>query len=154
MAKQIYIGSDHSAVNYKKTIIDHLTDKGYEVHDLGTYSEEATNYANYGIRVGEHVRDTKESFGIVICGTGIGISIAANKVNRIRASLVYTTETAEITRLHNDSNVLALGARITPVEEALRIVDVFLATPFEGGRHEDRIAKISDYEVTREKRKD
>lgn len=141
----IAIASDHAGILLRGKIIKHLEGKGFSVLDLGTHKEKG-NYALEGIKVGETVSLGNAEYGIVICGTGIGISIAANKVRGIRAAVCNQVELAQITREHNNSNVLALGARIVDEDEALTIVDTFLSTSFEGGRHLDRIDVISDYE--------
>ncbi len=142
---KIAIASDHAALELRPAVVKYLEESGYEVIDLGTHKEKA-NYAIEGIKVGETISLGQADFGIVICGTGIGISIAANKVRGIRAALCNDVETAIITRQHNNSNVLAMGARVIDKPTAFAIVDAFLNTEFEGGRHLDRIDAISDYE--------
>lgn len=142
---KIAIASDHAALELRPVVVDHLEKKGYEVLDLGTHKEKG-NYALEGIKVGETVSLGNADFGIVICGTGIGISIAANKVRGIRAALCNSVEFAELSREHNNANVLAMGARFIDESAAIEIVDTFLSTEFEGGRHLDRIDAISDYE--------
>lgn len=141
----IAIASDHAGIELRSKIAKHLEDKGLIVLDLGTHKEKG-NYALEGIKVGETVSLGNAEYGIIICGTGIGISIAANKVRGIRAAVCNDVELAKITREHNNSNVLALGARIVNEDEVFNIVDTFLSTSFEGGRHLDRIDVISDYE--------
>jgi len=143
---KIAIGSDHGGVNLKKDIIKHLQEKGIEVKDFGTYTEESCDYPQYGQKVAEEVVAKKYDFGIVICGTGIGISISANKVPGARAALCHDTFSAHATREHNNANILALGARVTGPGLALDIVDTFLESKFEGGRHERRIDKITEIE--------
>ncbi|KEI12966.1 ribose 5-phosphate isomerase [Clostridium novyi B str. ATCC 27606] len=143
---KIAIGSDHGGVNLKKDIIKHLEEKGIEVKDFGTYTEESCDYPQYGQKVAEEVVAKKYDFGIVICGTGIGISISANKVPGARAALCHDTFSAHATREHNNANILALGARVTGPGLALDIVDTFLESKFEGGRHERRIDKITEIE--------
>ncbi|WOO87959.1 ribose 5-phosphate isomerase B [Mollicutes bacterium LVI A0039] len=142
---KIAIASDHAGLELRPVIIDHLTKLGHEVLDLGTHKEKG-NYALEGIKVGETVSLGNADYGIIICGTGIGISIAANKVRGIRAAVCNDKGLAQITREHNDTNILALGARIVDEKSALEIVDTFLSTEFEGGRHCDRVDVISDYE--------
>ncbi len=142
---KIAIASDHAGIELRKQIVEYLENKKIEVIDLGT-DKERTNYANQGIKVGETIYSGNAYRGIVICGTGIGITIAANKVRSIRAGVCNTTDLAKISREHNDLNVLGLGARIITFEEAKEIVDIFLSTGFEGGRHTDRVFTISDYE--------
>lgn len=143
---KIAIGCDHGGVSLKKTIIDHLQEKGIEVKDFGTYTEESCDYPEYGEKVAEEVVAKNYDLGIVICGTGIGISISANKVPGARAALCHDTFSAHATREHNNANILALGARVTGPGLALDIVDAFLGASFEGGRHEKRIEKISEIE--------
>lgn len=142
---KIAIASDHAGLELRPAVIKHLEENGIEVLDLGTHKEKG-NYALEGIKVGETVSLGNADYGIIICGTGIGISIAANKVRGIRAAVCNDESIAKITREHNNSNVLALGARLVSIEDALKIVDTFLSTEFEGGRHLDRIDTISDYE--------
>lgn len=139
----IAIGSDHGGFELKKEIIEHLKNKNIEVKDLGTYSEDAVDYPDYGHAVAKAVLDGTCEQGIVICGTGIGISISANKIPGIRCALCHDCFSAEATKLHNDSNILALGARVVGPGLALKIVDTFLETPFSGDeRHTRRISKI------------
>jgi len=141
----IAIGSDHGGFALKNEIIKHLDKRGIEYKDLGTYSEESCDYPVYGKAVAHAVADGECDRGIVICGTGIGISLAANKVHGIRAALCTDCYTAEMTRLHNDANILALGARVVGTGLALKIVDTFLDTAFsDDERHKRRIALIED----------
>ena len=139
---KISIASDHAAYNEKQEIIKYLLDKRLDILDLGTNSEESVDYPIFGQRVAESIIDKKADRGIVICGTGIGISIAANRYKNIRATLCNTPEHAEMARKHNDSNVLALGGRTTNLDDLKCIVDVWLSTDFEGGRHQERINLI------------
>ena len=141
MAEKIIIGSDHGGFNLKTEIIKHLEELGYEVSDLGCYSKESCDYPLIAKSVAEKVLDSN-SRGILICGTGIGVSIAANRYKGIRASHCTDTFTARMTRMHNDSNILCLGERITGVGLALDIVDIWLKTGFEGGRHKRRVVII------------
>jgi len=141
LAEKIIIGSDHGGFNLKTEIIKHLEELGYEVSDLGCYSKESCDYPLIAKSVAEKVLDSN-SRGILICGTGIGVSIAANRYKGIRASHCTDTFTARMTRMHNDSNILCLGERITGVGLALDIVDIWLNTDFEGGRHQKRIDMI------------
>ncbi len=142
---KLVIGSDHTGIELRQSVIKHLEELGHEVQDCGTFREKA-NYAVEGIKVAETISMGNGDLGIVICGTGIGISIAANKVRGIRAALCNEVEFAKLTREHNDANVLAMGARFIDEAKALEIVDTFLTTEFEGGRHLDRIDTIIDYE--------
>ena len=139
----IAIGSDHGGYALKQAVMKHLESRGEQYHDFGTYSEASCGYPDYGRAVAEAVAGGKYQFGIIICGTGIGISITANKVHGIRAALCGDCFSAEATRLHNDANILAMGARVVGEGLALKIVDTFLDTPFSNDeRHIRRISKI------------
>ncbi|MBQ6371692.1 MAG: ribose 5-phosphate isomerase B [Oscillospiraceae bacterium] len=141
----IAVGSDHGGFELKKAICRHLADRGLEYKDFGTYTNESCDYPEFGKAVAKAVASGECKSGIIICGTGIGISIAANKVPGIRAALCGDCFSAEATRLHNDANILALGARVTGEGLALKIVDTFLDTPFSNDeRHIRRINKIED----------
>ncbi len=142
---KIAIASDHAGLELRPAVIKHLESQGHEVLDLGTHKEKG-NYALEGIKVGETVSLGNADYGILICGTGIGISIAANKVRGIRAAVCNDVSLAKITREHNNTNVLAMGARLIDEATAMEVVDTFLSTEFEGGRHLDRVDVISDYE--------
>ncbi len=142
----IAIGCDHGGFKLKAEIIKHLKDNGYEFKDFGTFSAESVDYPDFGRAVAQAVKDGECDRGIVICGTGIGISISANKVPGIRAALCTDGFMAKMSREHNDSNVLALGERVIGVGLALDIVDIWLKTEFAGDRHRNRINKISDIE--------
>lgn len=137
----IIIGSDHGGFKLKRELIQYLQDHSYNVSDLGCYTEEAFDYPIIAKAVAEKVLSTGNK-GILICGTGIGVSIAANRFKGIRASHCTDTFTARLTRLHNDSNILCLGGRITGVDLALDILNTWLKTDFEGGRHKHRIDMI------------
>lgn len=139
---KIAMGNDHSAVEMKNIIKEHLEKKGYEVLDLGTNSTESCDYPVYGEKVGRAVASGEADLGIAICGTGVGISLAANKVRGIRACVCSEPYTAKLSRMHNNSNVLALGARVVGSELAKMIVDEWLAAEFEGGRHQRRVDLI------------
>ena len=141
----IAIGSDHGGFELKKEVMAHLDARGLEYKDFGTYSDASCDYPVYGKAVANAVASGECERGIIICGTGIGISIAANKVHGIRAALCGDCFSAEATRQHNDANVLALGARVVGPGLALKIVDTFLDTPFSNGeRHIRRIEMIED----------
>ncbi len=141
----IGVGSDHGGFELKNAICRHLEQRGLEYKDFGTYSNESCDYPDYGKAVAKAVAAGECDSGILVCGTGIGISIAANKVPGIRAALCGDCFSAEATRLHNDANILALGARVVGEGLALKIVDTFLDTPFSNDeRHKRRIAKIED----------
>ena len=142
----IAIGSDHGGYALKEHIKAYLTSKGITCLDVGCNSPESCDYPIFGKAVGEAVASGQCEKGIVICTTGIGISISANKVKGVRAALCADSFTAEMTRRHNDSNVLAMGAGVVGVNLADRIVDVFLSTEFEGGRHERRVNLMMDIE--------
>lgn len=141
---KVALGCDHGGYELKITVKEHLEKQGYEVLDLGCDSKESVDYPIYGKAVGEAVVGKKADCGIVICGTGIGISIAANKVKGVRAGLCMNTTMAKLTREHNNANVLAFGARIIGDVLALEIVDTFLDTEFQGGRHLRRVSMIED----------
>ena len=142
----IAIGCDHGGFELKQEIMKHLESKGLEYKDYGTYTTDSCDYPIYGEKAARAVADGECEKGILICGTGIGISISANKVKGIRAALCGDCYSAEYTRLHNDANMLALGARVTASGLALKIVDTFLETEFEGGRHARRVALIHEIE--------
>ena len=143
----ISIGCDHSALELKNEVINHLKQRGFEVIDEGTYTKESCDYTDYGYKVAKDVQAKKADKGIVICYTGIGMSIIANKVKGIRCALVGSKDAAELTRLHNDTNVLALSAKYTGYALAKEIVDVWLDTEFSfNERHQRRIDKITKYE--------
>ena len=143
---KIYIGSDHGGFELKQALVPFLIDLGHEVDDQGTDSSASVDYPNYAKKVGQAVMADKGSLGIVICGTGIGISIAANKVKGVRAALCSEEFSARMARQHNDANILALGGRTTGVELAKSIVEVFLNSSFEGDRHARRVDLICDME--------
>lgn len=139
----IAIASDHAGVELKETIKNQLSAEGYDVLDLGTNSSDSVDYPDYAAKVAHAIDDGKAAKGVLICGTGIGISIAANRFPYIRAALCCNAEVAKLTRQHNDANVVVLGARVTSEEDAKDIVKTFFATEFEGGRHQARVAKLS-----------
>lgn len=139
---RVAVGSDHAGFELKSQLVDWLRDVGHEVSDLGTHGMESVDYPNFANAVAQAVLSGKAERGLIICGTGIGISIAANRHKGIRAALVSNSTMARLTRLHNDANVLALGARITGFEVARDCVETFLVTPYEGGRHDRRVAML------------
>ena len=143
---KVAIGSDHAGFDYKEIVKKHLEEKGFEVIDKGTYSKESVDYPIFGEAVAQAVASGEADRGIVICGTGIGISISANKVKGIRAALCTNEYMARMARKHNDANILAFGARVLGIDVALGIVDVFFETEFEGGRHEGRVNEIKNIE--------
>lgn len=143
---KIVIGADHGGLEHKDKIFKHLKDLGYEVVDVGTYSSDSVDYNEFAMKVSEAVSSGEFDRGILICGTGIGMSVMANKVKGIRAALVHDLFTAEATRLHNDTNVLAMGGRVISAELALKIVDIWIKTEFSNEeRHIRRINKINNY---------
>ena len=143
---KIAIGCDHGGFQLKGEIISYLKEEGYEVQDFGTYSEESCDYPDYAVKVAESVASKENELGIIICGTGIGVSIVANKVPGIRAALCSDTFSAHATRQHNNANILTMGQRVVGPGLALDIVKTFLTSEYEGGRHERRIEKIKQIE--------
>ena len=142
----VFIGSDHGGYELKEQIKSFLEEIGVDVEDLGTYSPESCDYPDIAQKVALNVAKSKEK-GILICGSGIGMSIAANKVKGIRCALCHDAYTAEYSRRHNDANIIAFGGRTTGVEIAKQMVKIFLFTEFDGGRHERRVEKIGKLEV-------
>ncbi len=151
---KIALGSDHGGINLKSAIKSHLEKKGYEVKDFGTYTKESCDYPDISRSVGNEVAKGNYPFGILICGTGIGIGIAANKINGVRAALCHDTFSAHATREHNNANILTMGERVIGESLALDIVDIFLETEFEGGRHQKRIDKITSLETNETHKKE
>jgi ribose 5-phosphate isomerase B len=146
---RVYIGSDHAGFELKAHLLSALADAGHEVVDVGPAEYDAADdYPPYCTATGERVLADPGSLGVVIGGSGNGEQIAANKVTGIRAALAYDTETAELARKHNDAQVVAVGARMHTAEEATTIVETFLATAFEGGRHQRRLDMLTEYEKT------
>jgi len=141
---KIAIGSDHGGFNLKGKIIKHLEEKGYEVQDFGTYSTDSCDYPVYAKAVAKSVAKGENEKGIIVCGSGIGVSIAANKVKGVRAALCHESHSAMLSRLHNNANVLCLGERITGEYLALDIVDTWLQSEYEGGRHQKRIDMLDE----------
>lgn len=139
---KIAMGNDHAAVEMKQEIMAYLQEKGYEVLNLGTDSSESCDYPLYGEKVGQAVAGGEADLGIAICGTGIGISLAANKVPGIRAAVCSEPYSAKLSRMHNDTNVLCFGARVVGTELAKMIVDEWLSAEFLGGRHQRRVDMI------------
>jgi ribose 5-phosphate isomerase B len=143
---RLALGADHAGVTLKAAITRLLDDLHIEHRDFGTSDETSVDYPDYAELVGRAVADGEADAGILICGTGIGMAMAANKIPGVRAAPVTDLESARLAREHNNANVLALGARVTPPDRALDIVRVFVETPFAGGRHERRIRKITALE--------
>jgi ribose 5-phosphate isomerase B len=146
LSLKIAIGSDHAGLPLKNDIVKYLESKGIELKDFGTYSEDSCDYPDFGEKVAVEVAAKNYDFGILVCGTGIGISISANKVTGIRAALCSDTFSAHACREHNDANILALGQRVVGPGLALDIVDAFLSAKFQGGRHKTRVDKITQIE--------
>ncbi|MED2970884.1 ribose 5-phosphate isomerase B [Fictibacillus sp. B-59209] len=144
---RVAIGSDHAGVELRKEIVSMMQEIGMDVKDMGCECSTSVDYPDYAIPVAEMVASGEADRGILICGTGIGMSIAANKVKGIRCALVHDLFSAKATRMHNDSNVLAMGERVIGPGLALEIAKVWLTTEYEGGRHSKRVGKISDYEA-------
>lgn len=142
---KIAIGSDHGGFELKENIKTYLQSKDIDFVDFGTHSNDSVDYPDYAKKVGEAVTKEPFDFGIVICGTGIGISIAANKVKGVRAALVYDDLTAKLAKEHNHANVIALGGRTTPIDKAISIIDTFMSAT-EEERHQTRINKIKEIE--------
>lgn len=143
---RIAVGADHAGFRLKERLKQELLAKGHQILDEGTGSEESTDYPDYARAVAEDVVRGRADRGILVCSSGVGMSIAANKVKGIRAALATNPEEVALTRSHNDANILALGAKFTAPDEAARLIDVFLSTGFEGGRHARRIGKIQTIE--------
>ena len=141
---KIAVASDHGGFKLKEEVKAHLLERGLEVLDLGTNSEDSVDYPAYGKACGEAVVSGQADVGIVVCGTGIGISIAANKVKGVRCGLCTSVEMATLTKQHNNANVLALGGRTTETGLAMQIVDAWLDTEFEGGRHQRRVDMLDE----------
>lgn len=139
---KIAVGADHGGYEMKKAVIAHLTKKGYECVDYGCDSPERCDYPIYGERVGRAVAGGECELGVLICGTGIGISLAANRVPGVRAAVCSETYSAQLTREHNNANIIAFGARVVGEGTALAIVDAFLNAEFQGGRHAERVAML------------
>lgn len=139
---RIALGSDHAGFRLKCELAAHLATAGHEVVDLGTHSEDRVDYPDFGAAVGRAVADARADVGVCVCGSGIGICIAANKVPGVRAATVHDVTSAHLAREHNDANVVCLGERLVGPEVAKEAVDAFLGASFEGGRHTARVAKI------------
>ena len=150
---KIVLASDHGGFELKEAIKKHLIKKGYDINDIGVNDTKSVDYPDYGKRAAMMVAGKEADRGIIICGTGIGISIAANKVKGIRCALCTNEYMARMTRMHNNANMLAIGGRVTGVGLAEDMVDVWLSTEFEGGRHEIRVNKIMDMEISKEEEK-
>lgn len=139
---RISIASDHAGFEQKQTLAQYLAEKGHEVTDRGPENDDRVDYPDFAALVAQDVADGAAEFGVLVCGTGIGMAIAANKVHGIRAVNVVTPQFAQLSREHNNANVVTVSGRFVPVEENEAIIDTFLATPFAGGRHTGRVEKI------------
>ena len=146
---KISLGADHNGIDFKQLLSDHLKSAGHEVLDVGPSGTDSVDYPDFAFAAAEMVSNGEANRGILICGSGIGMSMAANKVPGVRAALCFTPEAAALTRRHNDANVLALAGWQSDGGDVLEIVDTFLATDFEGGRHARRVDKIIAYEQRR-----
>jgi len=144
MTQKIVIASDHGGLNLKAAILAHLNTEAFDVEDLGPFDSSSVDYPDYAGKLAKAMKQDTLAKGILICGSGIGISIAANRYSWVRAALVHDETSARLCRQHNDANVLALGERLIGTLTALNCVDVFLTTNFDGGRHEGRVAKLSN----------
>jgi ribose 5-phosphate isomerase B len=145
------IGADHAGFEYKREIIKHLQEKNYEVVDFGTASEEASDYPDFALLVANAVAMKKVDFGVLICGTGIGMSIAANKVKGVRAAVVSSKFTAESSKVHNHANVITFGSRVNTIKEVLSFLDIYINASWSNEeRHVNRVEKIGKYEEENE----
>ena len=147
---RIAIGADHAGVRLKALVDGHLRAAGHDVVDLGTHGDGRVDYPDFGAAVARQVASGRCELGVAVCGSGIGIAIAANKVPGVRAAVAHDVTSARMSREHNDANVCCLGERFTGTQVALDAVDAFVSTPFAGGRHADRVAKIAALEPTEE----
>lgn len=140
---KIAIGADHAGFVYKEKIVEYLTKKGIEIQDFGTFSTDSVDFPDFAHPTAEAVENGHADFGILICGSGQGVNMTANKHQGVRSALCWNTDIARLTRQHNDANIIALPARFVAFEYAIEMIETFLATEFDGGRHEKRVAKIS-----------
>ena len=141
---KFYVATDHAGIDLKNWTVDYLKQKGFDVEDLGPYDKNRVDYPDFAAKVCKAVLNDKNSQGILICGSGIGMSMAANKFSGIRAALCHDAYTAKMARAHNDANVLCFGERVVGIGVAESIIDAWLKSSFEGGRHEQRVQKIND----------
>ena len=142
----IAIGCDHGGINIKNAVIEYMKENGIAYKDFGCYTTESVDYPVYAYQVAKTVADGEAELGIICCGTGIGVSMAANKVKGIRAAVCTDEFCAEMTRRHNNANVMCMGGRVIDEEKAVKLASIFLNTPFEGGRHEKRVNMITEIE--------
>lgn len=143
---KIAVGCDHGGLEHKNAIAEHLKSEGFEVEDFGIYENKSVDYPEIALKVANSIKNGENELGILVCGTGIGMSLAANKVNGIRAAACSEHFSAKYTRLHNNSNILCLGGRVIGIGTALELCDIFVNTEFEGGRHQRRIDMINEIE--------
>ena len=148
----IALGADHAGFSLKQTLKAQLTERGHQVIDLGTHSTDSVDYPDFAAAVAHSVQAGAAEHGVLVCGSGIGMAIAANKVAGVRAAVAGDVATARLSRQHNDTNVLAIGARATSDDAAIVIVDAWLATPFEGGRHARRVGKLAELDGARKEK--
>lgn len=139
---KIAIGADHAGFVYKEKLVEYLTDKGIEVQDFGTFSTDSVDFPDFAHPTAEAVETGQADFGILLCGSGQGVNMTANKHKGVRSALCWNTDIARLTRMHNNANVIALPARFVAYEYAVEMIEIFLNTEFEGGRHEKRVGKI------------
>ena len=144
---RVAVGADHAGFHLKESALDYLKKKGYEVEDLGTNPTESVDYPDYAVKVARRVARKQADFGVLMCGTGLGVAIAANKVHGVRAAPCNDTLSAQLARAHNNANVLTMGGRLTDAAAAEKILDTWFATSFLGGRHARRVDKISALET-------
>jgi ribose 5-phosphate isomerase B len=147
---RIAIASDHAAIALKSALVAYMEAAGHEVEDLGPYDESSVDYPDYGYKLSDSVASSKADFGVALCGSGIGISIAVNRNPGCRAALVSEPLSAKLAREHNDANVIAMGARLTGIDMAKACLDAFLSTPFAGDRHVRRVGKLSNPEFAKD----
>ncbi|PQB05454.1 ribose 5-phosphate isomerase B [Aureitalea marina] len=140
---KIAIGNDHAGTDYKMSVVEFLEEQGHEVQNVGTDLSDSVDYPDFVHPVAEAVSSGQADFGVLICGSGNGVSMTANKHQKIRAALCWTAEIAQLAREHNDANIISIPARFTSQPQAINIVNTFLNTPFEGGRHQRRVDKIA-----------
>lgn len=142
-SKPIALGADHAGVTYKQEVKEWLEKKGYHVKDFGTYSSDSVDYPDFAHPTASSVASGEATFGILFCGSANGVAITANKHAAVRAGLCWLPEIAELTRLHNDANMICVPARFVSIESAVEMINIFMTTAFEGGRHQGRVDKIS-----------
>ena len=140
--KTVCIASDHAGFNLKEDIKNHLVDKKISIFDIGPYNDKSVDYPDFAKKVGNRIKSKKSAVGILVCGSGTGMAISANKIKSIRAAVCYNIKSTRLSRLHNNANIITLGSRLTKKRLSLKLVDLFLSTKFEGGRHLRRVKKI------------